>query len=199
MLLLEIQYTNWKPHCPRGVSFLKIVIWPFSVSTAAFQSPAYKRPPPFFSQMQADESCRHRFKVLGFNPWVTWPGHSANGRARLRFQPKRREGNKEGGRERQALICAHDLDSQPVLTALLTLEPAGFDSTSCVFRSVWMAHFKDKGNPTTGESQRVCPGTEWGEEEGRQQQFFPLIFASAGFSSVGEWGQELWPSVWVGT
>lgn len=28
-----------------------------------------------------------------------WPCHSANGRAWLRFQPKRREGTKEGGRE----------------------------------------------------------------------------------------------------
>lgn len=28
-----------------------------------------------------------------------WPCHSANGRARLRFQPRRREGAKEGGRE----------------------------------------------------------------------------------------------------
>lgn len=36
-------------------------------------------------------ACRHGFKVWGFNPSVMWPGHPSNGRARLRFQPRRRE------------------------------------------------------------------------------------------------------------
>lgn len=60
-----------------------------------------------------------------------------------------------------------------------------------------MEYFKVKGFPTTGENPKVCPGTEWEEEEeeeeegGRTAANFPLIFASAGVSSVGEWGQEL--------
>lgn len=62
-----------------------------------------------------------------------------------------------------------------------------------VFWGTLMEHNRVKGFPSVGKSLRMCPGTEWGEVEGGQQQFSPHLFTS----SAEEWGQELWPSVWV--
>lgn len=153
-------------------------------------------------------SCRHRFKVWGFNPSVMWPGHSSNGRARLRFQPRRREQKKEGGREgRQALNCAHYLDSQPAVTAPLSLLLLLLMTALFVWPVVWVIGWhplKRVRIPPLGKTQeRVRNQSKKSRrrkrERGgsRQQHFPPLIFASAGASSVKEWGQELWPSVWV--
>lgn len=126
-------------------------------------------------------SCRHTFKVLGFNPSVMWPGHSANGRARLRFQPRRREWNKEGGRDgRQAFNCVHDLDSRPAATALLSLLLL---TGLFVWPVVWVFGWhplKRVGIPPLGKTQ-VCV-QELSKEKrrrSRRQQTAAFLFHSS--------------------
>lgn len=86
-------------------------------------------------------------------------------------------------------------------------QPAGSDSTSAHSPPAWITcvvffgafgwHIlRWKGFPPLGKLQECV--LEQSEARRREDSSnFPFILASTGISSVEEWGQELWPSVWV--
>lgn len=150
-----------------------MAVLPASAASAASVPPPPARGWPF------PAGTHLKFWVL--TPSVMWPGHSANGRARLRFQPRRREWNKEGGREgRQAFNCVHDLDSRPAATALLSLLLL---TALFVWPIVWVFGWhplKRVGIPPLGKTQvRVRELSKEKRRRRRRQQTAAFLFHSS--------------------